>query len=107
VTKKLVFRSAARADVLEQFTYLVEQNAPAAAERFLEAIDRATARILELPGIGSAKESANLLLHNLRSWPVPGFSAVRIYYQETGETIRVVRVLHGKMDVEGILEDET
>lgn len=104
--KRLVIRSAARADILERFAYLVDQGAAAAAARFLEAVESATERILEMPGIGSLKELENPRLQGLRSWPVPGFEAVRLYYLETGDTIRIVRVLHGRQDVGSILEED-
>lgn len=104
MTRLLVVRSAARADILEQFTWLVEQDAASAADRFLDAVQIATARILDMPEIGSPKEFDNPRLRGLRSWPVPGFEAVRLYYIETDDTIRIVRVLHGMQDVEAVLE---
>ena len=91
---------------LEQFAYLLEQAAPDAAQRFLDAVDRASARIQEMPGVGGPKDLPNSRLRGLRSWPVPGFEAVRIYYLETEDTIRVVRVLHGRRDVGRLLENE-
>ena len=107
MTKKLVLRSAARQDILDRSTYLAEQNAPAAALRFLNAVQEATAQIIEMPGIGSPRQFQNPRLSGLRSWPVPGFKAIRIYYLETDDAIRVVRVLHGMMDVAAALEDES
>jgi plasmid stabilization system protein ParE len=45
-------------------------------------------------------------LHNLRSWPVAGFEAIRIYYLLDSEAIHVIRVLHGKRGLKRILERE-
>jgi hypothetical protein len=42
----------------------------------------------------------------LRSWPVKGFEAIRIYYVEDPGSLRVVRILHGKRDVRRILKQE-
>ena len=39
-------------------------------------------------------------------WPVAGFEAIRIYYLLDKDTIRVIRILHGKRDVKRILERE-
>jgi toxin ParE1/3/4 len=106
VSRRLVIRSAARADILEHFTYLVDEAAVEAAARFLEGVEAATERIRELPGVGAPKELENPRLRGLRSWPVPGFEAVRLYYLDTGDTIRIVRVLHGRQDIDSILERE-
>jgi plasmid stabilization system protein ParE len=35
-----------------------------------------------------------------------GFEAIRIYYLLDEDTIRVIRILHGKRDVKRILERE-
>lgn len=101
----LVVRPAAREDILRQYRYyLIEQDAEAAAERFLESATMAIQFILRRPECGTPKSFDNEELRGLRSWPVKGFSAIRIYYIATDETVRVVRVLHGKRDVGRLLE---
>jgi hypothetical protein len=45
-------------------------------------------------------------LQNLRSWPVAGFEAIRIYYLAAEDAIHVIRILHGKRDVKYTLEGE-
>jgi hypothetical protein len=45
-------------------------------------------------------------LRFLRSWPVAGFEAIRIYYLADVDAIHVIRVLHGKRDVNSVLERE-
>jgi plasmid stabilization system protein ParE len=37
---------------------------------------------------------------------VAGFEAIRIYYLAETDAIHVIRILHGKRDVEGALEGE-
>jgi len=48
----------------------------------------------------------NPRLTGLRSWPVSGFGAMRIYYLYNHDELRIVRVLHGKRDVNPLLEEE-
>jgi hypothetical protein len=43
-------------------------------------------------------------LQGLRSWPVKGFPAIRIYSLVQDGKLIVVRVLHGKRDLGPILE---
>jgi plasmid stabilization system protein ParE len=58
------------------------------------------------PFVGPRCFSGNPQLQNLRSWPVVGFEAIRIYYVADEDVIHVIRILHGKRDVKRILEDE-
>jgi toxin ParE1/3/4 len=60
-----------------------------------------------IPGIGTPKALQNPALAGLRSWPVKGFSAIRVYYLTSEKMLRIVRVLHGKRDINPMLEDES
>ena len=42
----------------------------------------------------------------LRSWPVVGFEAIRIYYLLDENAMHIIRILHGKRDLKNILERE-
>jgi plasmid stabilization system protein ParE len=75
--------------------------------RFLLALDEASEFIRRHPDAGSPRRFENPRLKGLRSWPVPGFEDVRMYYLRSGEnTLRIVRILHGKRDINRILERE-
>jgi toxin ParE1/3/4 len=103
---RLVIRPAAREDILRQYRYyLIEKDAEAAAERFLEAARTAMEYIFRRPGVGSPRSFQNPALKGLRSWPVKGFAVIRIYYLASEDEVRVIRVLHGKRDVGRLLED--
>ncbi len=105
---KVYVRSAAREDILRQYRYyLIEKDAALAAERFLDAVEAAIDAVSRTPGMGAPKLLENPLLAGLRSWPVPGFTAVRIYYLHAKNQVRILRVLHGKRDVNSLLEDES
>ena len=49
---------------------------------------------------------SNPILAGLRSWAVKGFEDMRIYYVVQDDVLRVVRVLHGKRDINKILKRE-
>lgn len=101
-------RSAAREDILRQYSYyLIEQDAAQAAERFLEAVQTAIEMLCRMPGAGAPKMLKNPKLAGLRSRPVSGFPAMRIYYIHAGDSLRIVRVLHGKRDINPLLEEES
>jgi toxin ParE1/3/4 len=102
-----VIRPAARDDIVRQFRYyLVEQDAPDTTNRFLSAVQRTIDNILLAPNAGAPKHLSNAALANLRAWPVEEFEDIRVYYLVAENEVRVIRILHGRRDVLGILERE-
>jgi toxin ParE1/3/4 len=94
----------AEADINRQFLYyLVNQNAPLIAVRFREAVIESINQLKPHPRIGSLFRGS---IPGLRSWPVKGFDAIRIYYLDDPGSLRVVRVLHGKRSVRRMLRQE-
>ena len=105
--KPIIF-PAARDDILCQFRYyLVEQDTPKVAERFLSAVRRTMEQIIRTPQGGAPKRLSREALQGLRSWPVKGFEDLRVYYLAHEGWVQVVRVLHGKRDIVNILEKES
>lgn len=104
---KITYRHAAREDVTGQFRYyLVQLNLPRVAIRFREAVQNAAKAISAQPCSAPPYRIRNPKLQNLRSWPIPGFDAIRFYFVVEDECVRVIRILHGKRDVRKILEQE-
>jgi plasmid stabilization system protein ParE len=102
-----VIRPRARDDIMRQFRwYLVQQDAPEAAFRFLDAVEESIEQLLRMPNMGAPKPLRNPDLEGLRSWPVAGFEDMRIYHLVQNEILKVVRILHGKRDISRILESE-
>jgi len=104
---KISYRQAASDDVVRQFRYyLVTLNLPDIAVRFRDAVRRTVESLREHPFVGPRYGSSSPQLQSLRSWPVAGFEAIRIYYLLDEDAIRVIRILHGKREVKRILERE-
>ena len=102
----ITIRTAAREDILRQFAYyLDEKGAPRTARRFLDAAESAIEKLRSMPDMGAPREFQNPNLKGLRSWHVPGFPDMRIYYLHREHEVRVLRVLHGKRDIQSILEE--
>ncbi|HEV2293888.1 MAG TPA: type II toxin-antitoxin system RelE/ParE family toxin [Tepidisphaeraceae bacterium] len=74
-----------------------------AALRFVEAFYDDCIKLSAMPGMGARRELHRPELRELRSWPITGFENRLIFYKPSGDTIEVVRVLHGAQDVENIL----
>lgn len=97
---RVSLRPAAHRDLLQQVDYLLEEFAYRAAERFPDAMEEALSFVSAHPDAGSP-------VLELRSWPVPGFPRIRVYYLMVSPTeLHVVRILHDARDVGTILGDE-
>ena len=104
---KHTIRPAASDDILRQFRYyLVNQDRPEVANRFVKAMDKAVEKILRTPNAGAPKQLSNPSLAGLRSWLVEEFEDIRVYYLTEKDQVRIIRVLHGKRDIQRILERE-
>jgi plasmid stabilization system protein ParE len=79
---------------------------PEVAQRWLAGAEAAFDRIAGMPNIGSPQEVSNPAFAGLRAWPVPSFEDLRVYYLADDAKILVIRVLHDKRDVLGILGGE-
>jgi plasmid stabilization system protein ParE len=104
---KVRYRQAASNDIVRQFRYyLLSADAPEIAIRFREAVKRTIQSLSQNPHVGPRYSSSNPRVQNLRSWPVAGFEAIRIYYALEADALHIIRILHGKRDVRQILENE-
>jgi len=104
---KVLFRQAAADDIARQFRYyLFTENLPEVAIRFRAAVQRTVEFLRQRPFVGPRYHSRKPKLEALRSWPVAGFEAIRIYYLLDKNAMQIIRVLHGKRDLKRILERE-
>jgi len=104
---KVLYRQTASDDIVRQFRYyLLTAEAPEIALRFREAVKRTIQSLGQNPHVGPRYSSGNPRLRNLRSWPVVGFEAIRIYYLLEADAMHIIRILHGKRDVRRILQSE-
>jgi plasmid stabilization system protein ParE len=78
---KVSYRQAASDDLVRQFRYyLTVVDVPEIAIRFRDAVRQTIRSLRQNPLVGPCYFSNNPQLRNLRSWPVVGFEAIRIYY---------------------------
>jgi plasmid stabilization system protein ParE len=104
---KVLYRQTASDDIVRQFRYyLLTAEAPEIALRFREAVRRTIQSLGQNPHVGPRYSSSNPRVQNLRSWPVAGFEAIRIYYALEADAMHIIRILHGKRDVRRILQSE-
>jgi toxin ParE1/3/4 len=59
-----------------------------------------------MPGLGEPHESSNPRLAGLRVGRVEGFEKYLIFYRHVGDSMEIVRVLHGARDIDRVLGSE-
>lgn len=96
---------SAENDILAQVEWYVERGLPDVARRFFVAAYEAIEALAAMPLAGTPKHLDNPELQGLRAWPVKGFELFQIYYIAEPDMLTVIRVLHGRRDVRGMLED--
>src|SRR5262249_30464622 len=74
---------------------LLSADAPEIAVRFREAVKRTIQSLSQNPHVGPRYSSNNPRIQNLRSWPVAGFEAIRIYYAVEQDVMHIIRILPG------------
>lgn len=90
---ELVFTEKAKADLLEAWLYIAEDN-PAAADKVLDTLDQESKVLLMHPLMGRARPE---LGHQVRSWPTS--TPYLLFYEVDSAELTVLRVLHHARDV--------
>jgi plasmid stabilization system protein ParE len=95
--KRFVLTPRAKQDVNDIWDYIAADNI-GAADRVLDALDNAIARVARNPGIGHWREELTDKRH--RFFLV--YSYLIVYRHET-RPLQIIRVLHASRDVQSIL----
>ncbi len=95
-----VIRSPQAEQDLDEIAASLAQRSARRALRFLDAAQAAFDRLAAFPDLGAYYETTNPQLHGLRVWPIPGFLNYLIFYRVAGNTVQIVRVLHGARDLD-------
>ena len=105
MTRRIVQRRAARQDILDIVAYIAADN-PNAAQALYDAYEHALETLAASPEIGRLYRTDNPELRGIRAWQIGRFRAYLIFYRPEGDAIEVIRVLHGRRDIQAILHDE-
>ncbi len=103
--KPLVQRELAHSDIDQAITHYLEQDAPAAAAGFVDALERAYAHISKHAATGAPRYAHELDIPGLRSWPLSKYPYL-VFYVDRVDYIDVWRVLHMKRDIPAWMVNE-
>ena len=94
---KLALRqhTLAKNDIEQQVEYYASESGLSLAERFVHSVQESFEFLLEFPSTGSLLQTRIGRLQDIRCWPVKNFPKHVIYYRVQGDTLLVLRVLHG------------
>jgi toxin ParE1/3/4 len=101
---KLLIQSAAENDILIQFEWYATKGLFDIAGQFHAAVNEAVNAVIATPAAGAPRHFGNPRLTGLRTWPVNGFDDFKVYYLASSEWLTVVRILHGRRDIEYSLD---
>lgn len=109
MTRQVVLRRAADADINEAFAFYAEQSRGLDIPcRLLDCLRETFEFLLRSPHAGRLRQEIADWPEGLRSWPVKGFESLLVFYREIPEGIEVIRVLHGARELQALLDnDET
>lgn len=100
---KPAIRSAlAGADAEAALDWYMEE-APHMAALFINALEKAIARVERNPGVGSPRYAHELDIPCLRFWPLTKFPYA-VFYIEHADHLDVIRVVHMSRDIPGTLQ---
>jgi toxin ParE1/3/4 len=94
-----VIRSELAERDLEAILDHLDERSPRAAERLAARIDEKCRLLGEFPGMGRAREE---LARGLRSVVVEQYV---VFYRVAPEAVQIVRILHGKRDIDTIMKE--
>lgn len=101
----VIRKPRAQRDLVGHFAYVGERN-PEAAERFLEAVEKALDQLAQFPLMGRRWGSPSPRLQDVRFWTVPRFKNYRIFYRPIKNGIELLHVFHAARDIRRLLESE-
>jgi toxin ParE1/3/4 len=100
---RIVRRDQARADILDIFEHIFQDNEDA-ADRWLDAVDETIDQTIATnPRIGVKRDYGRPALAGFRMVVVRDFENYLVFYRIDEQVIRIVRVLHGARDIPNVL----
>ena len=103
MTDRIIKTPAAKQDLWHIADHIAENNVDAAI-RFLDAVEGAFSDLADMPKMGQKMEFRRI--PDCRHWVMANpFSSYTIFYIPlSDDRIKVIRVLHGARDVEGMFD---
>lgn len=100
---RVSWHRAAVRDLAETYGH-IGADSPLAAERFVDAVEAAVRLLLENPRAGRLRMLGVGRTEGIRSWALRELPSYLVFYRVDGDTLGVLRLLHGARDLPSLLE---
>ena len=91
---------------LEEIADYIAADSPRHALQFLQAAERAFARLSSMPKLGRVWSRTRKRFAGVRVWSVPDFRHFLIFYRPIDGGIEILRVLHGARNLTELLGED-
>jgi toxin ParE1/3/4 len=102
--RTITFRRKAMEDIADIASYIAADS-PQAAQAFREALEHACALLADMPDVGISRSFGNPKLADVRLWPLKRFEKYLLLYRAYGDTVDVIRVVHGARDLPALFSE--
>lgn len=103
---RLELSRRAISDLAAHHGWLAREAGLDIAERMLVGANRAFAKLVDAPGLGSSIEVRSPTFADLRKWRVEGFPNLRIFYRTEKDVLIIARVLHSAQNWSALLDSD-
>ncbi|MBV6622471.1 MAG: type II toxin-antitoxin system RelE/ParE family toxin [Rivularia sp. (in: Bacteria)] len=91
-------------DLIDLATYIAADNMDV-SDKFLVAAEETFKQLAQTPKMGRIREFDNPNLVDVRQQSIKGFRNYLIFYRTRDTDVEILRVLHGRRDVDTILDE--
>jgi len=103
---RVLKREAAKRDLMQQWVWYAENASFDVPDRFLKAANDTLNLLSHQPELGTAFSVRKPELQNMRRFPVSdGFGKMLLFYFPLRDGVDLVRVTHGRRDLERLLAE--
>lgn len=95
----------ANRDLEEIFVFIGAHDVDAGLD-FLCAAEQTFELLAQMHLLGSSRRFRSARLRQLRQFPIKGYEEYLVFYCPTNDGVEVVRVLHGRRDIEAIFAEQ-
>ncbi len=92
-------------DLIDLASYIAVDNMEM-SDRFLAAAEETFKQLAQTPKIGKARSFSHPNLVDIRQQAIKGFKNYLVFYRCIDNDVEILRVLHGKRDIEAILDED-
>lgn len=92
-------------DLINLATYIAANNMDV-SDKFLAAAEDTFKQLAQTPKMGRVREFDNPNLADVRQQPIKGFRNYLVFYRIRDGDVEILRVLHGRRDIDAILDED-